>query len=367
MISVILIVSTVVIRDQMEFLHNQDLGFDKNGQVVIALRGSVAKDRKDALEAEFQRIGQVISSGSALYYPGLANPSDNLLYRDGQHSQEAQEARMNYVDFGFMNALGVKAVAGHLFSKEYPGDTAQTIILNESSVKALGYSSPEAAIGTKVDADFRGETYKSVVVGVVRDFHFEDLHRLITPYAFRLTRGTSYLLVHAKPGAPGPLLAALAAAWHQVDRDEPFNIPSSMRISRKTTSVEERLSALIRYFTVMAILISCLGLFGLASFSAEQRVREIGIRKVLGVSVSTIVVMLTRDFVWLVGLAMLFAIPVAWLMMRGWLRDFAYRTAISWDVFLITFLATSFITMVTISFHAVRAGLANPVKSLKTD
>jgi putative ABC transport system permease protein len=136
---------------------------------------------------------------------------------------------------------------------------------------------------------------------------------------------------------------------------------------QKNYAAEERLSALIRYFTMMAILISCLGLFGLASFSAEQRIREIGIRKVLGASIGSVVMLLTRDFFKLVLLAMVIASPLAWFIMHKWLQDFAYQTPISWIVFLITFLSTMTITMATISFHAIRAGLMNPVKSLKTE
>ena len=368
MISVVLIVSTVVINDQMAYLRNQDLGFDKDSQLVISLRGSVARNATSALEDEFQRIGQVMSAGTALYYPGLANPSDNLLYRDGQNPQEATRVRMNYVDFGFMKTLGLQAVAGHVFSKDFPGDTLERIVLNESAVKAMGYSSAQAAIGAKVDADFRGTTYKSVVAGVVRDFHFEDLHTVITPYAFRLRDGGGdYLLVHARPGPPGKLISSLAEAWHKLDPDEPFEYSFLDEDFQKNYAAEERLQALIRYFTVMAILISCLGLFGLASFSAEQRVREIGIRKVLGASVGGIVVMLTKDFLQLVLLAMVFGSAAAWVIMHKWLQDFAYQTPISWAVFLITFVATMAITMATVSFHAIRAGLANPVKSLKAE
>ncbi len=367
MISVTLIVSTVVINDQMTYLRNQDLGFEKVSQVVIPLRGSTAKGLNEALENEFQRVGQVISSGAASYYPGLSNPSDNLLYRDGQNAQEAQRTRMNYVDYGYMATLGLKAIAGRIFSKEFPGDTADRIILNESAVKAMGFPSPAAAVGGFVKADFQGQTNRSLVVGVVRDFHFEDLHTVITPYAFRLSGGLSYLIVHARPGAPGPLLASLQAAWHKLDPNEPFEYSFLDEDFQKNYAAEERLSALIRYFTMMAILISCLGLFGLASFSAEQRIREIGIRKVLGASIGSIVMMLTRDFLGLVLVAMVIASPLAWLIMHKWLQAFAYQTPISWIVFLITCVSTMAITMATISFHAIRAGLANPVKSLKTE
>jgi putative ABC transport system permease protein len=190
---------------------------------------------------------------------------------------------------------------------------------------------------------------------------------VITPYAFKLSGGGNYLIVHARPGAPGPLLASLRAAWHKLDPGEPFEYSFLDEDFQKNYAAEERLSTLVRYFTVMAILISCLGLFGLASFSAEQRVREIGIRKVLGASIGSIVLMLTRDFLSLVLIAIVPASVLAWVIMHKWLQDFAYQTSISWIVFLITFLSTMAITMATISFHAIRAGLANPVKSLKTE
>jgi putative ABC transport system permease protein len=163
------------------------------------------------------------------------------------------------------------------------------------------------------------------------------------------------------------LLGSLEAAWHSIDPNEPFEYSFLDEDFQKNYIAEERMSVLIRYFTLMAILISSLGLFGLVSFSAEQRIREIGIRKVLGASVGSIVLMLSMDFLKLVCIAMVIASPLAWLIMHNWLEDFAYKTPISWIVFLITFVSTMGLTLVTIGFHAIRAGLANPVKSLKTE
>ena len=367
-ISVTLIVSTVVINDQMEFLRTQDLGFDKTAQIVIPMRGSVAKARSQDMENEFQRNGQVLSVGTALYYPGLNNPSDNLLYADGQDVKSAQRTRMNFVDYNYLPTVGIKPVAGRIFSKDFPGDTVGRIILNESAVKAMGFAKPEDAIGKNVNSDFRQQTSKYEVVGVVKDFHFEDLHLPITPYAFLLSRGgANYLIVHSRPGSPAQLLKALDAAWHKIDPNEPFEYSFLDEDFQKNYVAEERLSTLIRYFTVMAILISCLGLFGLASFSAEQRIREIGIRKVLGASVGGIVMMLSKDFLILVGIAMLPACALAYWIMYKWLEAFAYKTPISWTAFAITVLSTLWITLVTIGFQAIRAGMANPVKSLKTE
>ncbi|MBS1662595.1 MAG: ABC transporter permease [Bacteroidetes bacterium] len=368
MISVTLIISTVVINDQMGYLRSKDLGFDKASQIVVPLRGDVAKEQASTLLNEFRRDGRVISAAATSYYPGIANPADNLLYRDDKSVADAKRTRQNFVDFDYLSTMGIKAVAGRIFSKEFPGDTLDRIILNESASKELGFASPAEAIGRKVRNNFRGTTTAFEIIGVVKDFHFEDLHLPITPYTFRLNRGNyNYIIVHARPGASGPLLASMGAAWHTINPSEPFEYSFLDEDFQKNYAADQRLSAMIRYFTIMAILISCLGLFGLASFSAEQRIREIGIRKVLGASVGGIVLLLSKDFLKLVGVAVLIASPLAWWLMSRWLQDFAYRTSISWGVFVVTILATLLITLFTISFQAIRASLANPVKSLKTE
>jgi putative ABC transport system permease protein len=231
----------------------------------------------------------------------------------------------------------------------------------------MGYATPAAAIGTKVNSDFQGQTTKSEVVGVVKDFHFEDLHSLVTPYAFRLSGGGSYLVVHARPGAPGPLLASLEAAWHKLDPNEPFEYSFLDEDFQKNYAAEERESALVRYFTVMAILISCLGLFGLASFSAEQRVREIGIRKVLGASIGGIVLLLSKDFLKLVVIAMLIASPLAYFVMHKWLQDFAYKVPLTVWLFLVAGFSALLIALLTVGYQAIRAATSNPIDNLRTE
>src|SRR5258708_36114661 len=203
---------------------------------------------------------------------------------------------MKYVGFGYLKRGGIQRVAGRLFRTEFTADSNR-MILNERAVKALGFASPADAIGKKIHNNFNQNTYTNEVVGVVKDFHFEDLHLPITPYPFQLSHFTnSYVSGHARPGEPAPLLTALGAAWHKLDPNEPFEYSFLNETFLTNYAAEERLSAMIGYFTVMAILISCLGLFGLASFSAEQRIREIGIRKVLGASITGIVLLLSKDF-----------------------------------------------------------------------
>jgi putative ABC transport system permease protein len=370
MISIALIISTVVINDQMQFLRTRDLGFESAEQIVVPLRSSTARQLYGSLRNEFGRNGQVLSIGGCSFYPGITNPYDNLFFRDDQSPQQAKQTRMNNVDFHYLQTVGIQPVAGRLFSEAFPADTTNHIIINESAVREFGFPSPQAAIGRKLMTNYRGQALSREIVGVVKDFHYEDLHLRITPYGFTLANNNDYykyMIVHVRPGGTAQLLASLAAGWHRLDPNEPFEYSFLDEDFQKNYVAEQRLSDMIRYFTVMAIVISCLGLFGLASFSAEQRIREIGIRKVLGASITGIVLLLSKDFLKLVGIAILIASPLAWWIMHEWLMDFAYRTSISAMVFLITFASTLFITLFTISFQAIRAALSNPVKSLKTE
>jgi putative ABC transport system permease protein len=204
---------------------------------------------------------------------------------------------------------------------------------------------------------------------VVKDFHYEDLHLPITPYAFQLSLDPqyNYMIVHAKAGNMNNILASIKNSWHNLNPSEPFEYSFLDKDFQKNYDAENRLSAIVGYFTAIAILISCLGLFGLATFSAEQRIKEIGVRKTLGASVSSIVALLSKDFLKLVGIAVLIASPLAWLAMHKWLQSFAYRIHISWSVFVITTLAALLIALITISFQAIKAALANPVESLRSE
>jgi putative ABC transport system permease protein len=283
--------------------------------------------------------------------------------------QQGKDVRMNYVDTRFLQTLNITPVAGRLFSDDFPSDTSKAIILNEKAIKELGFVSPQESIGKKLYFDFQGKNYDFNIVGVVKDFHYEDLHMPITPYAFQLSMQPqyNYMIVHAKPGNIDNILASVKNSWHTLNPSEPFEYSFLDTDFQKNYDAEIRLSAIVGYFTAIAILISCLGLFGLATFSAEQRVKEIGVRKVLGASVSSIVALLSKDFLKLVGIAVLIASPLAWFAMNKWLQSFAYRIHINWTIFAITALAALLIALITISFQAIKAAIANPVKSLRSE
>ena len=368
-ISVVLIIASVVISNQMQYLRSTDLGFAKDQQIVIPLRSTTAKNIYASLKNEIKSNRQVQNAGAALYYPGIVNPSDMGLYKEGKTVNDAKDVHTNWVDESLLQTLGIKPVAGRLFSKDFPSDTSQRMILNEEAIKQIGFRSPQEAIGGKVNFDWRGQTYTWTIIGVVKDFHFQDLHVPIAPYAFQLNNqpNYNYLIVHAKASDISSLLKSIQASWHKLNPNEPFEYSFLDEDFQKNYEAENRLASIVGYFTIIAILISCLGLFGLATFSAEQRTKEIGVRKVLGASVTGIVTLLSKDFLKLVAISIVIASPVAWYVMNKWLQDFAYRTNISWTVFVITTAAALLIALITISFQAIKAAIANPVKSLRTE
>ena len=368
-ISVVLIIASVVIMNQMKYLRSTDLGFAKDQQIVIPLRSTTAKNIYVSLENNIRADLRVQNVGASLYYPGIVNPSDMLLYREGKTMNDGKDVHTNWVDESFLQTLDIKPVAGRIFSKDFPGDTNSRMVVNETTIKELGFASPQKAIGGKVYLDFRGQSYNWTIIGVVKDFHFRDLHVRIEPYAFQLNNHPSYnyLIVHSKTADVSPLLKSINSTWHKLNPNEPFEYSFMDEDFQKNYEAENRLSAIVSYFTVIAILISCLGLFGLATFSAEQRIKEIGVRKVLGASVSGIVALLSKDFLKLVAVSIVIASPIAWWVMNKWLMDFAYRKNISWTVFVITTTVALLIALFTISFQAIRAAIANPVKALRTE
>jgi len=369
MISIVLIIATVVIVRQMSYLRNADLGFQKDQQLVIPLRSKAAKAVVSSLKSELLRNNKVMSVAGTSYYPGIGNPADATIRQAGQTMSEAKIVKTNFVDADYMKTLGFTVLAGRAYSRDFLSDTLNSFILNESAVKAVGFLTPQAAIGQKVYLS-ASDTAGVYIVGVVKDFHFEDLHVAVAPYAFSLqpdNSGFGYLIVHTRGGNVGQVIQAAQEIWRKQDAVDPFEYTFLDEQFQRNYEADNRLAGIVGYFTVIAILISCLGLFGLAAFSAEQRTKEIGVRKVLGASVATIVRLLSIDFLRLILLSVVIASPIAWWIMNKWLQGFAYRQPITWTVFAYTMLIALVIGLCTIGFQAVRAAMANPVKSLKTE
>lgn len=368
-ISAGLIIASVIINKQMRYMESKDLGFEKDQQVVIPLRSANAKNIYASFRTEMEKDPHISGVGATMFYPGIMNPSDMPLYKEGSNMEHAKRVFMNWVDDNYLQTLGIKPLAGRVFLKDFPADTNFRMVLNERAIKEIGFTNAEEAIGKKVSLDWQGELLNWEVIGVVKDFHFKDLHSPIEAYGFQLNNVPrfNYMVAHIKGDDLKHTLAQIGSSWKKLNPNEPFEYSFLDDDFQKNYKADNRLAAIVSNFTIIAILISCLGLFGLASFSAEQRTKEIGVRKVLGANVSGIIGLLSKDFLRLVLIAVVIASPVSWWAMHKWLQGFAFRTNIGWGVFVITMLVAFFIAMLTISFQAIKAAIANPVKSLRTE
>jgi putative ABC transport system permease protein len=366
-ISVGLMVASITISNQMKFLRAKDLGFRKEGQVIVPLRTASVQSTYPAFKNELLSNPAIANAGASFAYPGIRT-INWLMYKQGNQPNDTRGVYINLVDNSYLQTLGIQPLAGRLFSREFPGDTANRIILNEQAVKDFGFKSPEDAIGKNIAAT-RSSEVLFPVVGVVKDFHFEGLHSQIKGCAFLLRPQPSfnYLVAHVKSGSLSAALGAMEAAWSKANPNEPFEYSFLDQEFQKNYIAEERLSAIIRYFTIIAIFISCLGLFGLTTFNVEQRVKEIGIRKVLGASTPGIVALLSKDFLKLVVLSFFIASPIAWYFINQWLQDFAYKAPFTIWILVIGWSLAFLIAFVTISIQSVKAALTNPVKNLRSE
>lgn len=367
-VSVGLVLASFVIQKQMHYLRDKPLGFTQNQQIAIPFRSGESRAAYTAFRSEILGNNQVVSAAGTQFYPGIANLSDMVFHRPDQGVTQGHDIRTNRVDFEYLQTMGFRLKQGRLFSRQFPGDTANRIIVNEATLRT--FQIPEAkAIGQRLNFDWQGETTPFEIVGVVNDFHYEDLHQTISPYAFMLNRRPSfnYIIVHVNTADMTNVLGFLEQKWKALRPDEPFEYTFLNEDFQKNYQAEARTSRIVRTFTIISILISCLGLFGLATFAAQQRTKEIGVRKVLGASVASIVLLLTKDFLKLVFIAILIASPIAWYAMHQWLQIFEYRIDIPWWVFVVAGALALLLAFITVSFQSIKSALINPVKSLRTE
>ena len=360
-ISITLIIGTIIIYNQMNYMRSQELGFDKEHTVLLPVTVSSAqKELKDNIDD----ISGVVSTTLASTVPGAYN---NSAYSVIQNSQgEGQIANINayFVDHDFISQFGLKVIAGRGFSRDFVTDSAQGMIINEKAVKFLGYSSPKDALG----ATFSQWGKEGQIIGVIQDFHFKSLQENIQPLTMTMKPDeTDLLAIKITGNNIKQTLADIQNKWETILPNDSFNYQFLDENFDKQYRSQERFGSLFLNFAVLAILISCLGLLGLAAYSMLQRKREIGVRKVLGASVAQVVKLLSTDFLKLVTTAFLIASPLAWYVMNDWLSRFAYRISIEWWMFLLAGTSAIIIALATVSFHALKASLANPVKSLRTE
>ncbi len=360
-ISIALIIGTIVVYSQMKFMRTQDLGFNKEQKLIIDTHGDPAKN---TLRQTVAALPNIISTSLTGSVPGGGNPGAYSQVENKKGDMQIANLDLYFCDFDYIPQYKIKMVAGRAFSKEMLTDTTQAMVLNETAVKLFGYSSPKDAIGRKFDQWGR----KGTIIGVTEDFHFRSLQEVIKPLSMRIEPdGCDLLSVNITASNIPATIASVEKAWKSLIPNRPFNYFFLDEFFDNQYRSEIRFGKLFLNFALLAIFISCLGLLGLASYSTMQRTKEIGVRKVMGASVTGIVNLLSKDFLILVLISFLIAAPVAWLGMHSWLKDFAYRIDLSWWVFVLSGLLAVAIALATISVQAIKAALANPVVSLRTE
>mgnify|MGYP001307795365 CR=1 FL=1 len=370
-ISVALITSTLIVLKQLDFIFSKKLGFDK--EHVITLQNAFALGPKtEAFKQELAKIPGVESIGGTSENPGGGNYFGISFKMPG--NAETVTGRGMVVDEGYVGAMRMEVLTGRGFSKDF--SDSLSVVLNEKAVRDLGFSTPESAIGQRVtmtgslfnpdesDVNFN-------VIGIVRDFHFQSLHEPIVPLFMiyhQINGGVDGLLsVRVQPDQFQGFLQAASAKWTELLPDQPFRYTFLDADLAALYKDEQRAKRLFVLFAGLAIFIACIGLLGLAAYLTRQRTKEIGIRKVLGASIFSITSLLAKDFLKLVFIAIALASPLAWWGMSKWLGDFAYRTQIGIGVFILGGICAVGVALLTVSFQSIRAALANPVKSLRSE
>ncbi|MFD2519364.1 ABC transporter permease [Emticicia soli] len=366
-ISVTLILVTMVIWRQMSLIRNQDLGFNKDHQLIIPFRSAATANNYTALKNEVLKKNNVISATAGTSYPGIQLIEDQFFYAEGKSLEEKVDINFARVNDDYIETLGYKVLYGRSFSKNPKADS-NAIILNESAVKQLGYTA-ENAVGKKINYEERGQILRKEIVGVVKDFNFHSLHEAIGPYGMvkLVDNQHNFFIAHVQKGDFESTIADIEQIWKKINPASPFEYYFLDQDFQKNYQKEEKTSGTITYFMLITIFIACLGLFGLAAFSAEQRTKEIGVRKVLGATVGQIIGLFSKDFMKLVIIACAIAFPAGYWLMRQWLKNFAYQIELHWWIYLIAGLTTLLIAFLTVSYQAAKAALTNPIKSLKSE
>ena len=363
-ITIALVASILVISRQMNFIKNRSLGFVGNAVVEVKFFGEqTVRDQYVSLRNQLLQSPYIlnVSKHSQNVVGGLGN---GWTTTENQQGEEISSSLYNIgVDTTFLDTYSMKLAAGRFFSKNFPTDTTKAVLVNEAAVRTFGWEKPENAIGKRFG---KGDDAR-FVIGVIKDFNFESLHKPVDALLIEYARGGNRLSLKIDARHTDEAINHLQKTWKTSVPDIPLEYAFVDESIEEQYGNENKMQGIFYGFAALSLLIACLGLFGLSIFVVERKVKEIGIRKVLGASVSGIIGLLSSDFLKLVLIAAIIASPLAWYFMHEWLQDFSYRINIDWWVFVIAGITALFIALITISFRAIRAALANPVKSLRTE
>ena len=361
-ISIVLIAGTGVIMNQLHYMKERRLGFNKEHVVVLPIMEGSIMQSIETIKEELKSHTGVVSVAASSSVPGHGVSRHNAFLPEGFELNESQMIGAISIDHNFIPTLDMEVVAGRNFSPEFVTDSSKSALINETAAQEFGWVDP---VG-KTITELTGNGITKTVIGVVRDFHVESLHKKIEPlYIENEPSGFGYISIRIRPRNVSGTMDFLRKKWKEFGSGGTFDYAFLDESFDSQYRAEERLSTIFSYFTLFAIFIACLGLFGLASFTAEQRTKEIGIRKVLGASVYGIVILLSKEFAKWVLIANIIAWPVAYYAMNKWLQDFAYRINMGVWIFILAGAFALIIALLTVSYQAVKVALSNPVEALR--
>ncbi|MEP6949354.1 MAG: ABC transporter permease [Ginsengibacter sp.] len=361
-ISVLLIIGTIIIMSQMRFMKNKQLGYTKEQTVIVPIDNNDIYNNQNTFKTDLQNESNVASVSMMSGEPG---GFFDLHMFDVEGHNEKWRSRTEFADFQFVKTLGLKIIAGRDFSPDHPTDTTDAVLINRTAAANLAWT-PDQAVGKWIQNTVR-DNKKRTVIGVIDDFNFLSLKENMDALVISPAMDRRVTLIKLKPGNIEAALALIKKDYNRAAPVYPFEFTFLDEKFNELYKTDIRQQTILGIFSGLAIFIACLGLFGLASFTAAKRIKEIGVRKVLGSSIKGIVLLLSKDMLQPVLIATTIAIPVGYYTMNKWLQNFAYRTPLHWWIFVLAALITFGIALLTISFKAVKAAIANPAESLRSE
>ena len=364
-ISVALIVGTVVVYQQLNYMKSQELGFKKDQMLIFNFQGDQKiKKQYEAIKNEISNIPGVISVSASSSTPSTGNSHAYSILENKDGDMQPSNIALYFVDYNYLENYNIPVIAGRGFSLDFPSDSTAALVVNEATAASLGYTHPEEIVGKKFSQWGR----EGQIIGVIKDFHFRSLKEKIAPLTLRIEpQGFGLFSVAVNTSDLKGTVVKLENLFKEVAPHRPVDYYFLDEAFDKQYRAEERFGTLILYFSGLAIFIACLGLLGVTSYTTSQRTKEVGIRKVMGASAVQLIALLSKDFVKLVLLGMIIAIPVAWYGMSRWLENFEYKTEMSWWIFFLAGVLAVLIAVFTVSSLAIKAALANPVKSIRIE
>ena len=366
-LSIVMIVATIVVYLQMQYVNKKDMGFNKEQLLVVDINSGKVRRSAETIKTEFAKISQVTGVSVSSRVPGEWKDIPKIKVRSEKiMSREGNDMYFIGADDRFLGTYQIALVKGRNFTNGSLADSA-SVIINETAAKEMGISEPKGQL-IEIPQD---EVFTARVIGIVKDFNFQTLREPVAPMVIGFQKNPvhniDYFTARISTNNINATIGQMESVIHSIDQNHLFEyhfLDKQWDLFYREDKIRETIFLIVAMLTIV---IACLGLFGLATYAAQQRIKEIGIRKVLGASVGSIVSMLSKDFLKLVLIAAIVAFPVAWWVMHTWLQDFAYHINISWWIFVIAGAIAVSIALITISFQAIRAAIRNPVKSLRTE